>query len=262
MQPLTQVFLALLIAHLVGDFPLQTRRMVEGKVAGRAAAFARHLGVHLALTVVALLIFVPATLATGVAWLAVGLLVAGHLLLDLGKSAIVRRLPALDRWPLFVIDQLLHVAIVAAAAILVTGERPDVAAGWAWWLANRDAALVVIVVLLISVFPAGYLIRYLLTPLSRELAAAAERDHNDGHSIASLTNAGLYLGWVERALLVIAFAANSFTAVGFIIGAKSVARYPEFRSRDFAEYFLIGSLISVLIAALGGYVMRIALATV
>jgi len=71
-----------------------------------------------------------------------------------------------------------------------------------------------------------------------------------------LSNAGLYLGWLERGLLVIAFAMGSFTAVGLIIGAKSVARFPEFKSRAFAEYFLIGTLISVTIAAVGGWVLH------
>jgi hypothetical protein len=71
-----------------------------------------------------------------------------------------------------------------------------------------------------------------------------------------LSNAGLYLGWLERGLLVIAFAMGSFTAVGLIIGAKSVARFPEFKSRSFAEYFLIGTLISVAIAAIGGWVLH------
>lgn len=260
MQPLTQAFLVLLIAHLLGDFPLQTRGMVQGKVAGRAGAYGRHLGMHLLVTLLALALFLPATLATATTWLAVALLVAGHLALDLAKSAIVRADRARDRWPLFVADQILHVALVAAAAMLLTRQAPDWAAAWTWWLGERDRVLVVLAVLLASVFPSGYLIRYLLTPLSDELADAAERDEPGSDRIASLTNAGLYLGWVERALLVLAFAAGSFTAVGLIVGAKSVARYPEFRSRDFAEYFLIGSLISVLIAALGGWVLRIALA--
>ena len=44
------------------------------------------------------------------------------------------------------------------------------------------------------------------------------------------------------------------------MGAKSVARFPEFKSRAFAEYFLIGTLASVTIAAVGGWVLKTALA--
>lgn len=45
-------------------------------------------------------------------------------------------------------------------------------------------------------------------------------------------------------------------AVGLIVGAKSVARFPEFQSRAFAEYFLIGTLLSVSIAAIGGWLLH------
>ena len=107
-------------------------------------------------------------------------------------------------------------------------------------------------------FPAGYLIRYLLAPLSRQLAAAKESETGSRDSLEGLSNAGLYLGWLERGLLVLAFGAGSMAAVGLIIGAKSVARFPEFKSRAFAEYFLIGTLISVAIAAIGGAVLRLA----
>jgi hypothetical protein len=40
--------------------------------------------------------------------------------------------------------------------------------------------------------------------------------------------------------------------VGLILTAKSIARYPEFKSERFAEYFLIGTLLSISMALLGG----------
>jgi hypothetical protein len=43
--------------------------------------------------------------------------------------------------------------------------------------------------------------------------------------------------------------------VGLIFTAKAIARYPEFRSERFAEYFLIGTLLSLAIAILGGVLL-------
>jgi hypothetical protein len=131
-----------------------------------------------------------------------------------------------------------------------------------FWNEVRETVLVYLAVVAATVFPAGYLIRYLLQPLSRQLAASRDYQTEHYNSLEGLSNAGLYLGWLERGLLVIAFAMGSFTAVGLIIGAKSVARFPEFKSRAFAEYFLIGTLISVAIAAGGGWVLRMALLSV
>jgi hypothetical protein len=34
--------------------------------------------------------------------------------------------------------------------------------------------------------------------------------------------------------------------------AKAIARYPEFKSERFAEYFLIGTLLSISMALVGG----------
>jgi len=254
MQPYFQVFLALLLAHVLGDFPLQTGGMVRGKIAFRADAFVRHSVVHLIVSAAALALFTPLSLWHTATWAALGLLIAGHLALDLTKSALIRRYPGLDGALLYGSDQLLHLVVVALAALVALQMAPPAAEMLDFWTTTRDTFLAYLVVVTATVFPAGYLIRHLLQPLSRQLAVS--RDHQNYDSLEGLSNAGLYLGWLERGLLVIAFAMGSFTAVGLIIGAKSVARFPEFKSRAFAEYFLIGTLISVAIAAIGGWVLH------
>jgi len=40
------------------------------------------------------------------------------------------------------------------------------------------------------------------------------------------------------------------------LAAKGVVRYPEFGNRNFAEYILIGTLLSVLLAMGVGFVVR------
>jgi hypothetical protein len=49
-------------------------------------------------------------------------------------------------------------------------------------------------------------------------------------------------------------ASGTFTAVGFVIAAKAAARFPLFKDKAFAEYFLIGTLTSVGIALLFGLI--------
>ena len=67
-----------------------------------------------------------------------------------------------------------------------------------------------------------------------------------------MQNAGLYIGWLERFLVVTALLLQSPVTVGLILTAKSIARYPEFKSERFAEYFLIGTLLSLSVALVGG----------
>lgn len=160
---------------------------------------------------------------------------------------------------LYLADQIVHVIVVALAAMVAVQAVPSFDAMLRVWSEMRTALLVSLVIVAATVFPSGYLVRYILAPLSKQLATARDFQTGSHDSLEGLGNAGLYLGWLERALLVIAFGLGSMTAVGLIIGAKSVARFPEFKSRAFAEYFLIGTLISITIAAAGGWLLRWAL---
>jgi hypothetical protein len=74
---------------------------------------------------------------------------------------------------------------------------------------------------------------------------------------------GRLIGNVERLILTFVTAAGSYAALGFLIAAKGFVRAKEFedpeRNRDFTEYFLVGSLASVLIALIAGLIIRFAL---
>lgn len=260
MQPeMLPVFLALLLAHLLGDFPLQTAALVRRKLALRLDAYLWHGAIHLLLAAAALALFTPVDPRSRPALGGLAFLAAAHLALDLGKATAIRKAPRLDGAGLYAADQLLHVVVVALATLIVLGAYPDPGPALTFWAEVRLPLLVTLVIVAATVFPTGYLIRYLLAPLSRQLAATRDDGADADAAAEGLSNAGLYLGWLERALLVIAFGFGSMAAVGLIIGAKSVARFPEFKSRAFAEYFLIGTLISVTIAALGGAVLYAAL---
>jgi hypothetical protein len=73
-------------------------------------------------------------------------------------------------------------------------------------------------------------------------------------------NRGRLIGDLERIVLTIVVAAGSYAALAFLVAAKSVVRFDEFENnRDFAEYFIIGSLSSVLVALCAGLALRFAL---
>ncbi len=61
-------------------------------------------------------------------------------------------------------------------------------------------------------------------------------------------NRGRLIGVIERILLLLIVIVDGYGALGFLIAAKGLIRIKQFEDRDFAEYFLIGTLTSVLIA--------------
>jgi uncharacterized protein DUF3307 len=71
---------------------------------------------------------------------------------------------------------------------------------------------------------------------------------------------GATIGVLERLLIVTFVLAGAEAAIGFVIAAKTIARFRQLDDRDFAEYYLLGTLASVSVAIVSGLVARAALA--
>jgi hypothetical protein len=69
-------------------------------------------------------------------------------------------------------------------------------------------------------------------------------------------NTGRLIGVLERLILYMLVLAGQFTAIGFILAAKGLVRYRALEDRTFAEYFLVGTLLSVLAAMLVALAVR------
>lgn len=70
---------------------------------------------------------------------------------------------------------------------------------------------------------------------------------------------GRLIGVLERALALTLVLLGQFGALGLIVAAKALARFRGLEDRDFAEYFLIGTLASLLHAVLVGVGLRLLL---
>lgn len=69
---------------------------------------------------------------------------------------------------------------------------------------------------------------------------------------------GRMIGNIERQLLLLLALTGSYTAVAFLMVAKGFVRAKEFEKRNYAEYFLIGTLASTALALLIGTLLRLA----
>lgn len=78
-------------------------------------------------------------------------------------------------------------------------------------------------------------------------------------SLEGLGKAGLWIGRLERILILTFVLINRFEAIGFLIAAKSIFRFGEITNsedRKIAEYILIGTLLSVVFAIFFGMFTR------
>ncbi|MBE7183454.1 MAG: hypothetical protein INR68_03490 [Methylobacterium mesophilicum] len=59
-------------------------------------------------------------------------------------------------------------------------------------------------------------------------------------------SAGRIIGWLERILVAVGIILQSWEVLAAVIALKSVARFNDLDKQEFAEYFLVGSLFSLL----------------
>lgn len=89
----------------------------------------------------------------------------------------------------------------------------------------------------------NFLIR-LIFEISGKLPVTKETSEPDKKEL----NAGRIIGILERIIIFFFIIIGQYAAVGFVIAAKGVVRYKELENRNFAEYFLIGTLLSSLLS--------------
>src|SRR5437867_800958 len=252
MQILFRTFLAIYLAHLLTDFVFQTHRLVEQKRRGKFVAYFLH-GLTNYLAVIFLVGFFIAgsalLLRTILVILALSLVL---MLIDFAKIQLAQKALVKDGAIAYISDQFLHFLCVALAAWLLSPCLPfaEVTALLGRGRAIPSKLLLVPVIYIVVIFGGGYLIRALTRPLAESVKLYRPEGRGE-----PMQNAGLYIGWLERFLLLTALLLQSPGTTGLILAAKAIARYPEFKSEHFAEYFLIGTLLSFSIAVLGGAVL-------
>jgi hypothetical protein len=70
---------------------------------------------------------------------------------------------------------------------------------------------------------------------------------------------GEAIGILERLLIVTLVLAGAEAGIGLVIAAKTLARFKQLDDRDFAEYYLLGTLASVAVATISAFVAVAAL---
>jgi uncharacterized protein DUF3307 len=230
------LFLQLYLAHLVADFLLQPNRIARRKTEIRPLV--AHAAIHLVCAAAA----VNLGLDRRVAGAIVGVALI-HTLLDYGKA----RLSG-DGLIAFAADQAAHLLVVALASIWLTGS----------WSAMIDIIRSLLTNPLVYLYGCAYAAvvfggGYLIQKVTQSFLVSMQSSVTQLRP--GLPNAGKYIGWVERILILTFIVGGYETAVGFLLAAKALVRYPEIKEDTrghFAEYFLVGTLTSVGLALIAG----------
>ena len=243
-------FLALYLAHLLTDFVFESDRLAGKKRNRILLGYAEHGGIHFFSAALLLGLSCPVLVRSLDFYGVIIGLTFVHLVLDWGKLNLSRLNTKAEGTLAFVTGQIVYgLTVCVAAALIAKVPLWQIIAGLAWAQSHAEESLLLLVVYVGVIFAGGYFVRIVTKPLLRGDLGLA------GQSPEELQNAGMYIGWLERFLILTSVLLQSPATVGLILTAKSIARFPEFKSKRFAEYFLIGTLLSISIGIVGGLIL-------
>ena len=91
-----------------------------------------------------------------------------------------------------------------------------------------------------------------------KLAQIEKNDENDsGPQDMKDVGLGRIIGILERIVILTAIFSEKHSLIPMLLTAKSIVRFPEVaKGKRFAEYYLIGTLTSFILALLTGIIMK------
>lgn len=234
------LFLKLYLAHLIGDFILQPNSIAKNK---RQIS---RLGLHSLIHLATALVLINVTLTKKI-FLVLIVLALLHAASDYVKARFTG-----DDWFAFTADQAVHLLFVVLAAILLTADPVSNSKDIVQKLVGSEKLYLYLSIYIAVIFGGGYFVQKITQYFMRQI------DQQLVQEKPGLPNAGKYIGWLERSLVLTFIVAGYPDGIGLLLAAKALARYPEIKSDvkgHFAEYFLIGTLTSVSVALLAGFVL-------
>ncbi len=240
------IFIKLIAAHLIGDFLLQTDKLCEMKYSHNTPKRLIALGIHSAVQAILSYVFI----ADWTLWILPLVIFTSHFIIDLIKIICKgKRLPAL------LMDQIAHYIVIIGV----------------WWLLyNKGLCNIYTTYLPLSFWPILTSYIAVLVPTSiliksfiefegwmpNQSLPSANTSQQQEESLQGLPNAGKWIGYLERVLILTFIYTGNVEGIGFLLAAKSVFRFGELnRTQDIkvTEYVLIGTFVSFTIAIVIGF---------
>ncbi|MDD5292932.1 MAG: DUF3307 domain-containing protein [Candidatus Izemoplasmatales bacterium] len=225
----------MLLLHVIGDFYTQSNRMNEHKKKNN-----RHLILHV------LIYTLPYTILFFLVekWFVILILLialfASHYLIDFLKIKHEKKCRL--TYKAFLVDQFLHIIVLYIAWLFLrnyfSGTDQIISLlQHLGILIDFDQLINVFIVFTIIFRPTSYFVEMVL-PIKTS-------DNKDDIRTSKDINYGAYIGNLERVAIVLLGLLNLWPSIALVITAKSIARFKQLEDKDFAQKYLIGTLLSL-----------------
>lgn len=272
------LLLRLLTAHLLTDFVLQPKSWIKDREEKQGKSFKLYL--HVLITTVFAYMF------SGQYdnWIIPLVIFISHLVIDYLKSKVNK-----DNFNYFIADQMAHLLIIVLLSLSFDWDW-TAAYGFADAVFGNHKFWILATGYLFVSWPLGIIIgkatQKWRDQITRETILksetpqpapdtsehpenatpditipAAEVIANNEEQELGLANAGKWIGICERILILTFVLMGQYTAIGFLMTAKSILRFSEKEANTQlkTEYVLVGTLVSFATSAMIGVLIKLAL---
>lgn len=231
----TIILIKLIAAHLTGDFLLQSDRLCVDKFSNNSKTKFKALILHAFVQAALAYVFVT----QWDCWIIPVVIGVSHFAIDLVKTMSKRKGFISLIW-----DQLAHFCIIIGLWWFAFAGMPqfdiadEILSSNFWLIATAYIAVLA---------PTSVLIKSFIE---------FEKWMPSESSSQGLPNAGKWIGYLERILILTFIFTDNIEGIGFLLAAKSVFRFGELnKAKDIkiTEYVLIGTFASFTIAILIGF---------
>ncbi|MEZ4853336.1 DUF3307 domain-containing protein [Flavobacterium sp.] len=233
------LFVKLFLAHILGDFFWQPSKWVKHKEKhiAKSKFLYWHTLLHFALIWLILFELSAWKIALPIAFL--------HGVIDYLK---LRFQTKKTKRKLFIYDQILHLFVIIFASYFFTEYSNYTTLNLKNNIVLNQLLLYGTAILFVTK-PSSIIIKNIISIWAPE--NEKKKDKN------SLQNAGNYIGILERLFVLFFVIIGNFSAIGFILAAKSIFRFGDLtaaKDRKLTEYVLIGTLLSFAFAFTTGII--------
>lgn len=239
--------LLLLIAHFLGDFVFQSSRIAHKKMYN-IKYFFLHCAIYSGIFLLPLLCFGP---TVNIALIFIAITIT-HALIDYGRIKILKKMRKNKAdykskdFAIFITDQVFHIMVIVVCSnfiydySIIGDAAKNILAKHLKWKQLYNI-LVYILMYIICLSPTAVFIKKVFVFFSIQ-------DDTYIYRKEELISSGYLIGILERIIILTLGLNAQLGAIGFVLAAKSLARFKQLEDKSFAEKYLLGTLLSVAIS--------------
>ena len=228
------ILIKLFLSHIITDFVFQPDAWVDDKKTNIWKSV--KLYIHGCLAGILAYMFVG---SWEILWLPI-IVGATHIVIDGYKSKFEENLT------IFLVDQVSHIIILILCWIVIIQYNLQDALELSRLIILSDKFLVYLFAYSLILWPSSKLMKRILSSINIKFGENVDTGHK---------NVGLWIGMIERILILTFILQNNYQIIGFLIAAKSIFRHRYNgikNSQVTIEYILLGTMLSFLIAIIVG----------